>query len=899
MRMASAVLPSTASVAYILPVGGGDDAPPEPKLAFHPLRESVPPTFKAPRPRKPAVTDNGLTSMDANVMANERKGFQTLRSSSRDGLYAPGWDVHRKVIVLPPQSPRQSPRRPAAADRSRSSLPTLPRPPRDMLRSLPRQFSRHLDNIQHLDSIHSTRGPLPVGPRLVDWEPPQRMVKQHALQHAQLRVAMDPALASIAAFHSAARRGKHHGRQLVSAASLPALRPSLAYFEYVQKPVMPIEVPDVAARYVLEARYQQGLRSHVLSDIDGEAQRSNGEAMHIARKVFSHKPAVPPIGLDDAEPTPSGPPPTPPQSSPPQHKSPQSSSNSPTPWASSPIAVRSPLPVDDKSPDHGTASRKKQMLSPSSARNTKSSPVGPALAFRRSPPSEQISRRGELSGQRSVSPVPSNVTRNFDSYPGVDAYDVITFADQLIAPASSPRFVAFTAGHSDLASGSEVPMTMPVIRSHEMIACFTTESVFSAPAELMPPSSAEEPSALLTKPLQKRQGSMWALKRGSRGTTMQERLLAEARKLQMKSKHGPRVSLSSVTQSLLRNKRVVRALRAHPAFTGLNHLQLSMLALAGHPMRLKRYGVLYRSDASSCAFYILVSGSMKVTGDLQPTQSMVASRKDHENHPAVVFGLEGLARGVKRLGTASALGPCELVAFTTTGMTLDEQNVESLARNVFVSTVKIALQHTPVFLDLAPKQLAAVATLFEFHTFGHGDVIIHEGEDCDRLYVLLSGSVEVSKGHTRLAFLQPTDGDADESLHPFFGSMRIREDEENNHAHHDPHHAQHTHHDHRATYNITSDTPSSVIFLKHASIKRLFNTIPGLQHMLMEYSDLRTKTWELDSGLDLSHSSHSASLPASVRNVQVTTATTLPLALELEAAIVLQARMRGALVRQR
>jgi len=53
------------------------------------------------------------------------------------------------------------------------------------------------------------------------------------------------------------------------------------------------------------------------------------------------------------------------------------------------------------------------------------------------------------------------------------------------------------------------------------------------------------------------------------------------------------------------------------------------------------------------------------------------------------------------------------------------------------------LQHSELFLGLTPEQVGQVATLGQEVTYRAGDVIIHEGDPSDEIYVICSGTVEV------------------------------------------------------------------------------------------------------------------------------------------------------------
>lgn len=56
-----------------------------------------------------------------------------------------------------------------------------------------------------------------------------------------------------------------------------------------------------------------------------------------------------------------------------------------------------------------------------------------------------------------------------------------------------------------------------------------------------------------------------------------------------------------------------------------------------------------------------------------------------------------------------------------------------------------ALREVPIFLGLTEDQLAGLARVVEHRWVAEGAAILREGEDSDSLFILASGSVDVSK----------------------------------------------------------------------------------------------------------------------------------------------------------
>ena len=82
------------------------------------------------------------------------------------------------------------------------------------------------------------------------------------------------------------------------------------------------------------------------------------------------------------------------------------------------------------------------------------------------------------------------------------------------------------------------------------------------------------------------------------------------------------------------------------------------------------------------------------------------------------------------------------------------------------------IARVPLFSPLKDSELERIADLTQTHTFQRGDVIIREGDKDRRLFVIMSGEVEVVKGLDsekgwRLRVLGP---------HDYFGEMALIDD---------------------------------------------------------------------------------------------------------------------------
>ena len=575
---------------------------PQEERAFHPLSDSVPATFKVqarrqakPSAREPVIPNGKKTST--------RIGFQ---STGRADCYAPGWDVHRKLVVTP-DPPSCSP----SGDTKGMAPPLveLVNPSLVPLPNLPRKRRQPLQRLRHevRPAVRTTMRPAALSPpqattsgvRIVRWEPPGRtaaLPRQHSFG------ARDPSCSRShsQAAHTESGQAAPRKSTLPSSASLPALQPSLVYSHYPHGPKA-AEVLAAERRAASDEPRPSSIAASVVARYRGlqqPAARARGsddnseeyQAMSIARAALAVKNVVPPIQRGDSN-------------------LPQS------PLIQSPSTQSPPIPRGD-----GAAA--------------------------------------DASDQQGN---------------GRDGH----------SPTASPA--PTTLQTSGLGSTVETP--------HD-----NRQTVIRV-AAVTPPAGYGRPTQ-----------SMWAVKRGGRQISMQQRLLEEARRLRAKAsgRAGGRVNLSRLTQSLLLSRRVVTALRNERAFGVLDGLQLSMIAFGGHPLRIKRYGVLYRTGATASAFYMLLQGSVQIeTEEGAPQVVSVAPRGE-----ARVLGIEALS-GLARGASVLALDHCELLAFPTGELHLSRTSLGSLAEGLFASTVKSALKATPIFQTLSRSQMDAVAPMFE------------------------------------------------------------------------------------------------------------------------------------------------------------------------------------------
>jgi CRP-like cAMP-binding protein/Fe-S-cluster-containing hydrogenase component 2 len=128
--------------------------------------------------------------------------------------------------------------------------------------------------------------------------------------------------------------------------------------------------------------------------------------------------------------------------------------------------------------------------------------------------------------------------------------------------------------------------------------------------------------------------------------------------------------------------------------------------------------------------------------------------------------------------------------------------------------VESTLGRVPLFSQLSPLERAGIAVLLQSQLYARGDLIIHEGEPGDALYLIESGQVVVEREGQVIAHLDEGD---------FFGEMSLLAEK--------PHNA-----------NIRAVTPSQVLALPAADFIRLLREQPALAEQLHAVVERRRAT---------------------------------------------------------
>ena len=891
-------LQSAATSTFLLPLGRTATST-EALIpsAFHPLADSVPPSFRMLPHAQHRRSDDASPRMPVNYEFESVKAAGYTVGLRSHTPFAPGWVPHRNVATVPQHQTLSSPR-------NMSPRPLVPLSPntasfRHEMRQLPLQppltAASHAVHAAHAGAHADVRRAHAIHvARVMQWDRSMRGLSRSATSLgppstaygdprplAGAIAAMDPAIGAIHAMHAAARTAHVKVRIVVDvsglrpSASLPALAhaPSLAYSHFAKAPIIDgrAMTPLTEQTTQLVARYQPAgyappapkLSEHHAMQVaksalsrtpdespsdlalegacrpwtgtEGGGGSSGGSGARAAAKASGALP--PPLADYDAAPAAAYPPTT--------------FSSLDRPRATGPSGRRAPA-TDLPGP-----------AAPETARAEGSSfPTG----FPSEPPSASQHSHSQspaaLTGFRALrsldSPSPAEpcececeqpaayggVNVNAAAYGGVNvnaaAYDGgrLGGLESMAGPVADDGSWPGADVHILDANAHLNSYTWPAEPCAQDDASLSDE----LGAELgMPVGPGEDQPGRRGKfriigPAKDAQydASLWAMKFGARGKSMQERILEEAQR-----RRGKKVNLSDVTKGLLLNRRIVAALRACTVFHGLDSLHLSMMAYGGHNMRMKRYGVVYRAGAVASSFFVLTHGSVQIISDDGPPQTITVERGARQG---IAFGFESLGSGsavsggsgLCRQATVCALEASSLVVFSTKDMRLDQGRLEKLAERIFAETAAAALRITPVFADLTPVQLVSLAPLFEFAAFNPNTPFFSAGGACDKLFVLLNGSMVVRQRTTTIATLHSTVGDGSAVWHPFVGAEGLLDAET------------------RRPYDVVTCTPANALVLPTHALKRFLKSVPNLYDRLQEFSEMRRKAWELECGLSLS-----------------------------------------------
>ena len=202
--------------------------------------------------------------------------------------------------------------------------------------------------------------------------------------------------------------------------------------------------------------------------------------------------------------------------------------------------------------------------------------------------------------------------------------------------------------------------------------------------------------------------------------------------------HGQRTRTRAVSDELLSRSAVIEYLGQLQWFARLSKDQLQTLYSRAAQKWVPRYAAIIREGNLGSCFYILRAGRIRITSDdcgisfILPQDSGPQSGRRHVGEAALV------AR-VRREATVTAVDNCCLLSLTVNdmaGLPVDLDRVR-------IRVVSNMLAKVPFFKDLPKGVCERLGAIMGVEYHGSDTTIFNEGDEADRLYVIVEGLVAI------------------------------------------------------------------------------------------------------------------------------------------------------------
>lgn len=216
----------------------------------------------------------------------------------------------------------------------------------------------------------------------------------------------------------------------------------------------------------------------------------------------------------------------------------------------------------------------------------------------------------------------------------------------------------------------------------------------------------------------------------------------------------------------------VAQLRRVPWFAPLSAEELLTLAGRARHRRFERYSVVLREGSAVDAYWVLLSGSVRVTTESGKLHALLspAAQLHGPLGTCVGFGEAALVNllSLRREASVLAMERCEFLQ-------IEPHHCDGLPVDVRAARVDLTvqlLQRVPFFGSYPAWQLERLAGMMQIESFACGEVIFEQGAPGDKLYILLAGRVELFIRHARKGELPVGDCRA-RSEAPWFGELAL------------------------------------------------------------------------------------------------------------------------------
>lgn len=173
-------------------------------------------------------------------------------------------------------------------------------------------------------------------------------------------------------------------------------------------------------------------------------------------------------------------------------------------------------------------------------------------------------------------------------------------------------------------------------------------------------------------------------------------------------------------------------------FSDLSTPQFRELLIDSTIKVLGKNDLIFEKDDYGDSFWNVVSGKVGVISPHDPEKLYVLK-------PGYFFGEMGLISGRKRAATVYALEEGTTVIETKRNQILKLMGSSESVKKAIDTTFFLRILSTSVFPSADPHELTRIINNSEQIQFNKGDVLFNEGEPGDALYILLKGSVKISK----------------------------------------------------------------------------------------------------------------------------------------------------------